>query len=1041
MCAVFILSGCVTDLFIEPLEAQSAHLDLGDWDFSEHPMVQLEGEWDFYWQELYHDDNSLPLPDETVRIPSFWREYQSTPADAFFGYCSYRCVITLPDRDEVYAFILPEMGNSYNLFINGELFASNGRVGVDRESTIPQWEPRLRIFAPEQRQIELVLEVANFHHMKGGIFYPIQFGRALPLIQYQRWNTGVRLLIFGGLIIAAIYHFFLYLIRKQNKSSLYFAGLCVIIGIRALLVGEYLINYMIPFLPWTLLVKIEYLTIYLTLPIEFLYTAFMFPKETWKPLKQVFSGVGIVISAVIIITPPIIFTFVNNVSLVAFALAQVYVLIILISAASKQRPGGLTALIGFILLLFTVINDILHGSNIIVTGNYSHIGTFIFVISQGIILSQKFAIAFDKNEQLSKDLQKHTRKLELVNMQLERMNRVKDDFLAQTSHEFKTPLHGIIGMSEVLLSQDEGLSETQRRDVELIYASGKRLSYLINDILDLSKLKYKDIILNRRPIYLHAVVDVVIELSRTIYMGSEVIIRNNISEDLPPVFADEGRIQQVVQNLLSNAMKHTTRGSVTFTAEKVSGQVIVKIADTGPGIPEDQLQTIFNAYEQIEKGVPDERVSGTGLGLAICKKLIELHGGNIWAENNEGAVFSFSLPAYAGSMPREKSQEQETALSGTLSPVAESKSDKTKIVSTIAIIDDEPLNLQLLTNILQQERYMVVSFQNSVDASVEIPRRKDIDVVISDVMMPGLNGYELCRELRKGASMYELPILLLTIKNQPEDVVTGLESGANDFLTKPFDSRELKERVRTLVKLKRLTMANARLTEANAVNQWMMQLITHDLRSPLSGISGAAEVLEQNQDLSVESERLLKSIRVSSEHLITLVNKMAEFIKMENGTIVPEKTQLDINVVCTDTVERLRAQAKKKDQKIVLIPDYEHSAEVRADHIRSVEVIDNIINNAIKYSPHGSVVTVQIDGQDETYVSVQVSDQGPGIKSEEREKLFKKYSVLSAKPTGDEKSLGLGLSLAAEIMWKQDGYISIDPDYIAGTRFVIHFKK
>ncbi|MBF0290448.1 MAG: HAMP domain-containing histidine kinase [SAR324 cluster bacterium] len=234
----------------------------------------------------------------------------------------------------------------------------------------------------------------------------------------------------------------------------------------------------------------------------------------------------------------------------------------------------------------------------------------------------------------------------MINERLLQVDKLKDEFLANTSHELKTPLHGIIGLAESLIDGAAGApTEKMRANISMIVSSGKRLAHLINDILDFSTLKTKAMEIQRKPVDLKALTDVVLILNQPMTVGKNLVLKNEFVPGIPPVEGDENRLQQVMYNLIGNAVKFTESGSVTVTAKQHDAVLIVSVTDTGIGISKDKFETIFHSFEQADNSIARD-YSGVGLGLNITKQLVELHGGKIWVESElgKGSSFRMTLP-------------------------------------------------------------------------------------------------------------------------------------------------------------------------------------------------------------------------------------------------------------------------------------------------------------------------------------------------------------------------------------------------------------
>ncbi|MCB0636927.1 MAG: response regulator, partial [Lewinella sp.] len=412
--------------------------------------------------------------------------------------------------------------------------------------------------------------------------------------------------------------------------------------------------------------------------------------------------------------------------------------------------------------------------------------------------------------------QRELEKERLLNEKLRKTDKLKDEFLANTSHELRTPLNGIIGLAESLYEGVAGpLNPKAKQDLYMIFSSGKRLAGLVNSLLDFSKLKTHNLELDIKPLDLRAVADIILKINEPLVAGKKLELCNKIGPDIPPVAADENRLQQILHNLVGNAVKFTETGSITIGASVKNGMVEIAVADTGIGIPQDKLEDIFKSFEQADASIT-RKYGGTGLGLAISKQLVELHGGAIWADSQpgSGATFFFTLPV-AGGAPEPSRQlaglarvvELEEAAPAAPAPVAPEGEEKQ---FRILVVDDEPINQQVLANHLSFGHYAVVQAMNGAEALRALESGEAFDIVLLDIMMPRMSGYEVCRRIREKYLPSELPVIMITAKNQVSDLVQGLSLGANDYLAKPFSKNELLARIRTQLNLSKINSAYGR---------------------------------------------------------------------------------------------------------------------------------------------------------------------------------------------------------------------------------------
>ncbi|MBD0343095.1 MAG: hybrid sensor histidine kinase/response regulator, partial [Microcoleus sp. Co-bin12] len=328
--------------------------------------------------------------------------------------------------------------------------------------------------------------------------------------------------------------------------------------------------------------------------------------------------------------------------------------------------------------------------------------------------------------------------LETKNTELQRLDKLKDEFLANTSHELRTPLNGIIGIAESLIDGATGqLPEPTNFNLALISSSGKRLSSLINDLLDFSQLKHKTIQLQIKPVGMREIVSVILSVSQPLVGKKKLQLINSVASELPPIAADENRLQQILYNLIGNAIKFTESGTVEVSAELVTGnaqsppnsQLAITVSDTGIGIAEDKLERIFESFEQAD-GSTAREYGGTGLGLTVAQQLVELHGGKIWVSSTVGvgSQFTFTLPVseiqpeFSSRQPRltegdrilippELAPESSIINSQVLAKSEFRESERLKIL----VVDYEPINIHVIINSLSREKYEITQASNGLE--------------------------------------------------------------------------------------------------------------------------------------------------------------------------------------------------------------------------------------------------------------------------------------------------------------------------------------
>lgn len=428
---------------------------------------------------------------------------------------------------------------------------------------------------------------------------------------------------------------------------------------------------------------------------------------------------------------------------------------------------------------------------------------------------------------------------------LQQADNVKEEFIANVSHELRTPLTGIIGLAEIMLAdRSSELNGSQRETLTLMKVSAQRLSSLVNDVIDFSAIKNGHLALNKRDVNLKEVCAVVARMTRPLIGDKPIKLIESYPAARIIVEGDEDRLQQVLFNLVANAVKFTPHGSVTIAVEVLELDVRVSVRDTGIGISAAEQHNIFKRFYQVDS---DEarQAGGTGLGLSISQRLLELHESEIVLRSTpgEGSLFYFDLPlkktlpegkktgksAANGSQQNEreiiasKPAELAAALQATgmnverrsnqgpLNADADSavagqddnRDVRGQTQGRILVVDDEYLNLRIVESHLA-DRYQLTTALSGAEALEKLSSEKP-DLIILDLMMPVMTGYQFCQIVRKRYDSDELPIVILTAKNRVEDLVKGLSLGANDYITKPFSKEELRIRIDKQFELLNLT--------------------------------------------------------------------------------------------------------------------------------------------------------------------------------------------------------------------------------------------
>ena len=344
----------------------------------------------------------------------------------------------------------------------------------------------------------------------------------------------------------------------------------------------------------------------------------------------------------------------------------------------------------------------------------------------------------------------------------------------------------------------------------------------------------------------------------------------------------------------------------------------------------------------------------------------------------------------------------------------------------ILIVDDDRLNIRILGGILKNQGYKLAD-ADSGERALEVYAQSKPDLVLLDVMMPGINGFETCRALKRLYADDCAPIIFITAKNESDDVVEGLSAGGVDYLPKPFQAREVLARIRTHLNSQLLAEQQKSLVEqlsrADAAKNRFLGMAAHDLRGPLASIRGLAEFLRDGVvgDLTADQLDLVNTIHGASQSMLRMVNELLDVATIESGELKIDPAKHNLAELIEKSVYLANIEAAKKNTRISFaVPEVPPYPSI--DSAKIQQVVDNLLSNAAKYSPPGSSITVELR-RDSDVCIFGVKDQGPGIPENERDKLFKDFGRLSVKPTGGEKSTGLGLAICRKIVEAHRGTI------------------
>lgn len=960
-------------------------LDLRDWDLDNTSTIPLDGEWQLCPEKLisYQDLQLSENQFRNIQVPGDWGSVLNKDSDSSYGYGTYRLRILIDPLKQPISFWVRGIEASSSVEINGQVAGEFGKIAENANEYTPKnISYTASYFEEGTTEIELLIRVANFDKpYNGGIVRSIRFG-SQAAIDYVRWySIGFQLVTFIVLLLHSVYGCIVYLFNRRERGLLLFVLLMLTVGIAILVGHDNLLSLWLPPINYTWAIKIRLISLlwqnYLILLLFRKFSSAP-PRNVWL---RVLTAAFVSLTGFLLAAPT---SWVNG--MVDLKIYDVFYLIplvwfIYIVGTMIFKKQADKDVIFLLLTAASIISNLswrMAESAKDLTTVYYPIDMIAAIIGFSTYWFRKYFRKSSENAEL--------------NEQLKKADKLKDEFLANTSHELRTPLHGIMNIAETVVTKEkEKMNESSVKDMELLITISRRMSHMLGDLLDVARLQEHRIVLQQEPLKIQSIIPGVIGMLKYMIEGKPIQLDMDLSESVPLVMADEKRLVQTLYNLLHNAIKYTEEGTIFVSAETRDGHAVIHVSDTGVGMDEETKSRVFIPYEQGSYGINDGR--GIGLGLSICKQLVELHGGalTVHSELGKGSVFSFTLPlANVSNIPLSqdalhldqivKGTDDEpagliypdTAIAELAASVLPPLLNDGKV--NILAVDDDPVNLKVLAGILSTEPYNITT-ANSAREVLELLSTRQWDLLIADVMMPYMSGYELTQKVREHYSISELPVLLLTARSQPADIYTGFASGANDYVTKPVDALELKYRIRALTTLKQ--SINERLRMEAAYLQ--AQIHPHFLFNTLNSIMALSEIdMEKMRDLG---EAFASFLRISFDVLNTgeLVELSYE-LKLAEAYLYIEK-------------ERFK-------DRLSVVWEVEPGINLLLPPLTIQPLIENAVKHGLLSQRKGGTVHIRITRQDSSTL-IEVQDNGKGM---EQEKLIRLLS-----PTMKGKG-GIGLS-------------------------------
>jgi len=765
-----ILMGCLPGLtgFGQEPVAQKGVIDLRKVNlFDKH--LKISGEWAFYQNRILSPDSLSSATPDYIPFPALWKDVRlhDKPLPSQ-GYGTYRLTVLLPKKRPRIGMEIHHVYSSYKLFVNSVVQSQNGQPAATRESATPFWVSRtIAIPSGEPDTLVLVMQVANFWHTRGGPFKDILLGDKDDLFLKKNQDFAYDFALAGCMFMGGLFFLGLYAFGRKDRTILYFALFCILYSYRMVGTNHYPLHSLFTNLSWFLSIRVEYLSLSLSVAFFALYTRNLYPEDSHALVMRSMVWFCLVYAAIILVAPTIFFT-----SCLIYFLGVMFVYIayaeyVYLRAALNRRSGSLFALLGMAIMLFIfLLNNLQYFGFLPDMRPILFAGYISFFFLQSLALSHRFADSFRKATFLA-----------------QQGLRAKSEFLSTMSHEIRTPLNAVIGMTHLLLRNDP--RPDQESDLGVLLFSANNLLGIVNNILDYNKIEEGKINIEQIPLDLPVIAGNIVAGLQNAADEKGIALQLDIDHRIDGLLTgDPTRTSQVINNLVHNAIKFTKEGLVrlSLTVEEKTKEAItitIRVEDTGIGIPRDKQQLIFDRFTQADSST-SRSYGGTGLGLAISKRILELQGVDLRLQSEPGKGSCFYYTQTFPQCGESSAEPGKTLAAAGHEPLLRGLS--------LLLVEDNPLNVLVAQTMLENNGARVDVATNGAEALERLDANRH-RLILMDLHMPVMDGYEATALLRQRGET--LPIIALTASMPKEVESEAFAAGLNGVIVKPFSPDEL----------------------------------------------------------------------------------------------------------------------------------------------------------------------------------------------------------------------------------------------------------
>ncbi|GFZ33990.1 histidine kinase [Clostridium zeae] len=970
---VFIISVIAINSHINSTERPQAvggKIDLSNWNFNKDGAIKLDGQWQLYPNELLTpvdfqiNGDKIKERQNYIEVPFLWRKNDKVITK---GVATYRLLIKTSERDNLLGINIENIKMASKVYINGKLLGQKGESSLDVNKYKGNNSPYNIYFYNDSKKeksrnygansdfdIELIIQVANYDSSVGGIANSIIFGEGSQVDSIGDIKNGLDISATVILVLFGVYHLTIYKMGEKlvNRSFLYSGIFFISLAICVLANGERILSQLLYNSLGYIVYRIQYfVSIVVVIPFS-LFVRSINEAYLNNKFNKIIYIVVVPYLILILVAPYSIY---SSIKFWFLAFNQVVIILVLINSiiciykkdyGTLDKKGSIMFSAAMICLFVFPIITVVYDNGIF--GSYIVLGiSFLgFIIFTATLLAYRFTLAYENVAQLSRDLMK--------------AEKATDEFMARISHDLKTPIFGITNISHSLLQRDSVMRlAKEKRDILLINRVSRRMSKLVGDISDFIILKSGRLRLELGKVDLKICVSIALDVFNYLIDKNRIELTNEV-EDNVFIHADEDRMRQILNNLIESFINNMEQGSIRISSTTERHLIHIYIEYEGSVVNKSNTQNIFHDNISMEH---------EELHFSISKQLAEVMNGTLTKEEDKQSRkvrFVLDIPRYIEMEKSNRASATKPLSNEDFLDVNLNIDIKEGRDFTILIVDDDIESIYVLGNICASEGYDVLTALSAEEAMEKL-RDNDVDIVIIETMLPKISGIGVCKQLREEYNLIELPVLITTASHKSDDLLLGLEAGANDYISKPFNDKEIKARIRTLINMKKSVReaVNSEMAFLNA------QIKPHFLFNALSTIMSFCYT---------DGEKAANLIGQFSKYLRTV------FDIDKDSFLTTIYNELDL-VGAYLAIEKARFGDK-------ISVEYDIDEKLTSCLIPSL-IIQPLVENSIKHGIYDKETGVKIQvsiKESQEKVVITVADNGVGISKDKIEQLISRNS-------------------------------------------------